>query len=77
MLEIKAPNKSAIKHQSTLGGLIQYTVPNTKYTTGDESPPPPPPPPPPKKKKKNLFTLVKFFYKLTPHKNEYGEWHEN
>ena len=68
MLEIKASNKSAIKHRSTLSDLIQYTVPNTKYT-GDEPPPP--------KKKKNLFTLVKFYYKLTPHKNEYREWHEN
>ena len=43
-------NKSAVKRRSTLGGLDQYTTPNTKYT-GDECPPPPPPPP--NKKKTN------------------------
>ena len=32
-------NKSAVKRRSTLGGLDQYTTPNTKYT-GDECPPP-------------------------------------
>ena len=45
-------NKSAVKRRSTLGGLDQYTTPNTKYT-GDECPPP--------KKKKNLHRCdVKF-----------------
>ena len=31
-------DKSAVKRRSTLGGLDQYTTPNTKYT-GDECPP--------------------------------------
>ena len=48
-------NKSAVKRRSTLGGLDQYTTPNTKYT-GDECPPPPP-----KKKQKKQKKTTKLF----------------
>ena len=49
-------NKSAVKRRSTLGGLDQYTTPNTLEMSA-------PPPPQKKKKKKNSSSLwchVKF-----------------
>ena len=51
MLTVGNKNKSAVKRRSTLGGLDQYTTPNTKYT-GD-----PTPHPPKKNKKKPSSTL--------------------
>ena len=52
--------KSAVKRRSTLGGLDQYTTPNTKLNTLEMSAPPPPPPQKKKKKrkKKNLFIVA-------------------
>ena len=52
-------NKSAVKRRSTLGGLDQYTTPNTKLNTLEMSAPPPRK----KKNKKNSSSLrchVKF-----------------
>ena len=74
VLKIPIPNKSAVKHRSTLGGLDQYTVANIKYT-GDECPPPP---------SKNGHTVKQsdchcetVYDQLTPYKTEYGEWLDN
>ena len=61
--EFQSCYKSAIKRRSTLGGLDQYTTPNTKLNTLEMSALPPPPPK--EKQKQNKLFIVAMSCKVS------------